>query len=99
MDDIERLPRKVLHLRGFHDDIEAIDIVQYAIPFGRMRNMVFAKKTHQVILNSCLVSQLYDDNLSMKFINRQALLEMDTLEDAVSMVDFYNDKVALFDSI
>lgn len=74
IDEADRIPRKVLHLRGFHDDIQASDIVQFAIPFGKMRNMVFAKKTHQ------------------------ALLEMEDLDEAIKMVDYYNKRSAQFDN-
>lgn len=68
----EQVPRKVLHLRGFDDEIEASDIVQFAIPFGKIRNMVFAKKSHQ------------------------ALLEMESLQAAKSMVSHYRNRPPRF---
>ena len=67
-----KMPRKVLHLRGLANEIEASDIVQFAVPFGKIRNMVFAKKNHQ------------------------ALLELESLESAKSMVSYYKDRPPRF---
>ena len=41
-------PSRVLHLRGIPSDATEGEIVQLGLPFGRMTNLVLAKKKNQV---------------------------------------------------
>ena len=82
----------MLHLRGLADEMEASDIVQYAMPFGKIRNMVFAKKKHQVFL--LIVFNIEKDN--MNAFDGQALLELEDLQAAKAMVAYYKDRPPRF---
>ena len=41
-------PSRVLHFRGVPSDAMECEIVQLGVPFGRMNNLVLAKKKNQV---------------------------------------------------
>ena len=41
-------PSRVLHLRGVPSDATESEIIQLGLPFGRMTNLVLAKKKNQV---------------------------------------------------
>ena len=41
-------PSRVLHFRGVPNDATEGEIVQLGLPFGRMTNLVLAKKKNQV---------------------------------------------------
>lgn len=46
--DAPQNPSRVLHFRGVPSDATEGEIVQLGLPFGRMTNLVLAKKKNQV---------------------------------------------------
>ncbi len=46
--DVPGKPSRVLHFRGVPLDASEGEIVQLGLPFGRMTNLVLAKKKNQV---------------------------------------------------
>ena len=46
--DSQRTPRRVVFIGGLPNDAAEGDIIQLGLPFGRMTNLVFAKKKCQV---------------------------------------------------
>eukprot|EP00918_Siedleckia_nematoides_P077360 GHVU01169172.1.p1 GENE.GHVU01169172.1~~GHVU01169172.1.p1 ORF type:complete len:108 (+),score=12.89 GHVU01169172.1:1232-1555(+) len=43
-------PSRVLHFRGVPNDCTEGEIIQLGLPFGRMTNLVLAKKKNQALL-------------------------------------------------
>ena len=41
-------PSRVVHFRGIPSDAMDSEVLQLGIPFGKMANLVFAKKKNQV---------------------------------------------------
>ena len=55
MDGSANRPSRVLHIRGVPSDATEGEVVQLGLPFGRMTNMVLARKKNQVRLYSLLL--------------------------------------------
>merc|ERR1711976_373760 len=49
-------PSRVLHFRGVPNDATEGEIVQLGLPFGRMTNLVLAKKKNQALLEMADIS-------------------------------------------
>ena len=50
-------PSRVLHFRGVPPDATEGEIVQLGLPFGRMTNLVLAKKKNQVCGSLCTLNK------------------------------------------
>ena len=48
LDAVECKPSRVLHLRNVPNDATESEIIQLGLPFGKMTNLVLAKKKNQV---------------------------------------------------
>jgi len=46
--DLQHTPRRVVFIGGLPDDAVEGDVIQLGLPFGRMTNLVFAKRKGQV---------------------------------------------------
>jgi len=46
--DSQQTPRRVVFIGGLPNDAAEGDVIQLGLPFGRMTNLVFAKKKCQV---------------------------------------------------
>lgn len=50
MDGSSNKPSRVVHIRGVPNDATEGEVVQLGLPFGRMTNMVLARKKNQALL-------------------------------------------------
>jgi len=46
-------PSRVLHIRGVPADATEGEVIQLGLPFGRMTNLVMARKKNQVSFTEC----------------------------------------------
>lgn len=61
MDGSSNKPSRVVHIRGVPNDATEGEVVQLGLPFGRMTNMVLARKKNQVdeLLEENLIISLF----------------------------------------
>ena len=70
--EINNTPSRVLHFRGIPADTTEGEIVQLGMTFGRMTNLVLAKKKNQV----SLVIQTYEDKTQQANLSSYGLAEV-----------------------